>query len=209
MTNPTPTRPTPTLAIVRGRGRSPNVVRSTITHSGTDAMTSAARPDGASRSATVSSPIPPTRMSNPSVPRTQLRADRSAAALGRRAPGVCRRERARPARIGARRRAAAARPRPSRGWLDTRRSSERPARRATRQSAALTPRDRFYWKGESRGRRLIKEREPPRQPVPNGPGLQCGPRPRRDASRSRRYRSLAAATQSTLDRAGIDFGNVR
>ena len=48
-------------------GRSPTSARSSTTHSGTDAMSSAARLEGTSRSATVTRPLPPPARSGPTT----------------------------------------------------------------------------------------------------------------------------------------------
>ena len=56
---PTPTKPAPTPTSVTRGMRSLAMSLNTITHSGIAAMIRAARPDGASFSASVTSPLPP------------------------------------------------------------------------------------------------------------------------------------------------------
>lgn len=76
-----PAKPSSTPPRVRSGGRSPVAVRSTTSHIGTAAMSSAARPDGTSVSASTTRPLPPRISSRPTMTAepTWARVARSAA----------------------------------------------------------------------------------------------------------------------------------
>ena len=77
----TPTKPSATHSGVARPTRSPNARRKSTTHSGTEAMTSAARPDGTPWSSpTDTSPLPPSSSATPTneQPSSSARVTRSA-----------------------------------------------------------------------------------------------------------------------------------